>query len=376
MMKTTDTPAIAPEQTRTGFTTIDCDFHNHFKKGLHDLKPYLPYTTWHRLSGEHTGQAGQFALPRNNIYINACGLRRRDSFLDDGTEIAADARLSAQYVLDEYKIERAVLLPGNLFGLGAVPDPDLSAAIASAANDWQTEHWTQVDPRYRASLVIAPHDPALAVKEIERAGNRPGVCQIIMPGMNVLMGERHYYPIYEAAAHYGLPVAIHPNAADGIYAKAPNLVGTYTYYVEWHTAACFVFQANMISLICQGVFERFPTLKIVMVEGGFAWVPGLIWRLDKNWQGLRDEVPWVKRSPSSYLFEHFRFTTQPVVEPTRERLHAICDMIHAEQTLMFSSDYPHWDFDNPLRALDDVPEEIRENIRAGNASKLYGARLD
>ena len=164
------------------------------------------------------------------------------------------------------------------------------------------------------------------------------------------MGDRHYYPIYAAAAH-GLPIALHPNSVDAIYKKAPSLAGGVpTYYVEWHAALTQVFQANVISLVCHGVFERFPGLKVVIAEGGIAWLPDVMWRLDKNWEALRDDVPWVKRLPSEYILDHVRFTTQPFLEPRkREHLHAMLDMVDAERTLLFSSDYPHWDFDDPMR---------------------------
>src|SRR5438445_9049471 len=96
--------------------------------------------------------------------------------------------------------------------------------------------------------------------------------QVHLSLMNVLMGERHYYPIYEAAERHGLPIAIHPNGTDGIYAKGGTMAGgTPTYYIEWHTALTQVFQANILSLLCHGVFERFPGLKVVVTEGGFAW---------------------------------------------------------------------------------------------------------
>ena len=51
------------------------------------------------------------------------------------------------------------------------------------------------------------------------------------------------------------------------------------------------------------------------------------------------------------------------------------DVIRAEKTLMFSSDYPHWDFDDPRRALADLPKPMRERVFSQNAIETFGDRL-
>jgi predicted TIM-barrel fold metal-dependent hydrolase len=115
---------------------------------------------------------------------------------------------------------------------------------------------------------------------------------------------------------------------------------------------------------------------VVITEGGLGWVPDVMWRLDKNVRGLRDEVPWVRRLPSEYIVDHVRFTSQPLPEPRRrQHLHVLCEIAHAERTLMFSSDYPHWDYDDHRHALTSLPREIRRRVEVENAVETYGARL-
>jgi predicted TIM-barrel fold metal-dependent hydrolase len=132
-------------------------------------------------------------------------------------------------------------------------------------------------------------------------------------------------------------------------------------------------QAHLISLISEGVFERFPRLKIVLQEMGYAWVPGVMWRLDQEWRSLRTEIPWVKRPPSEYILERVRFTSQPNAEPPEPEQHLqILEMMHAEETLLFSSDYPHWDFDNPRQVFREAPDDLRKRIYSENAAEFFG----
>jgi predicted TIM-barrel fold metal-dependent hydrolase len=123
----------------------------------------------------------------------------------------------------------------------------------------------------------------------------------------------------------------------------------------------------------EGVLERYPALRIVLIEAGFAWLPPLGWRLDKIWKRLRDEVPHLTRAPSEYIRQHIWVSTQPMEETDRpEQLIDVMSWIGWDR-FMFASDYPHWDFDDPLVALPPVlDEERRARVFAGNARALYG----
>ena len=114
------------------------------------------------------------------------------------------------------------------------------------------------------------------------------------------------------------------------------------------TLMAAVFQSQVISLIVEGVFDRFPTLRVALIEGGFTWMPSLMWRIDKEWKGLRHNTPWVKRPPSDYMREHIRLTTQPIDGPAEAHyLHQIIEQMDSDEMLMFATDYPHYHFDVP-----------------------------
>jgi predicted TIM-barrel fold metal-dependent hydrolase len=114
-------------------------------------------------------------------------------------------------------------------------------------------------------------------------------------------------------------------------------------------------------------------LKIVLIEGGFAWLPALMWRMDRSWQLLRAEIPDLQRRPSEYVREHFWITTQPIEEPTQLAFfNQLLEQLDMNDRLLFATDYPHWDFDAPDRALPQtLPLELRRKILAENARAFY-----
>ena len=158
----------------------------------------------------------------------------------------------------------------------------------------------------------------------------------------------------------------------GIGGHAVTGSGWVSYYFEEHHTNVQTLQSVVASIVLEGVFERFPNLKVVSVEGGFTWAPSLSWRMDKHWSRLRAEVPHVPKPPSEYLRGNIWFTTQPMEETRKQaQLRDVIDWLGWDR-LMFSSDYPHWDFDDPSHALNlKIPEAQRQRILRGNAIDFY-----
>jgi predicted TIM-barrel fold metal-dependent hydrolase len=186
------------------------------------------------------------------------------------------------------------------------------------------------------------------------------------------MGGRRYFPIFEAAVRAGLPVGVHAFGFGG----TPNTSsGWGSFYLEDMVGHAQGFQAQLASMVFEGTFERLPELRLVLIEGGFGWVPSLCWRMDRAWQRLRDETPHLKRLPSEYVRSQVWFTTQPMEEPEpREHVLDTIEWIGWDR-LLFATDYPHWDFDDPATCLPvRMTEQQRHDFFLGNARRVYGAR--
>ena len=350
---------------RSELAVIDCDIHPALKspKALH---PYLS-ERWrhHRDTIGDRGFGGSY-YPRANP--NAA---RTDAWPPNGLPPGSDLDFTRYQLLDAWDLDFGVLQP--LLGAGALRNHDYAAALSRAINDWQIAEWLDPEPRLRSGLVVPYEAPDLAVEEIERLGDHPGFVQVML-GIRTSepIGRRKYWPMFEAAVAHNLPIGMHFGSQGGTPITG---AGWPSMYLEDHAGMSTAFQAQVISLIYEGVLERFPTLKIVLIEGGFAWVPPLAWRLDSAWRKLGAEVPDLKRAPSEYFAEHIWLTTQPMEEPQRpEQFLQILE--HApwlQDRLMFSTDYPHWDFDSPNEALPKVklPDGFGAKLMAENARQLY-----
>jgi predicted TIM-barrel fold metal-dependent hydrolase len=348
---------------------IDADVHNLLADSK-ELLEFLP-KVWHQL---YTDSGHLFGL--GNLYPSPVGATRKDANTEDGGPAGSNPHFMLKHHLEPYGIEYAILTGGAGYIISLHPDLDFGNAVVRAHNDHMIEKWMQVDPRFKGSIFVNSSDPAEAVKEIDRMGTHPDMVQIMMSsGARMPYGQRFYHPIYEAAERHGLPVAIHPGSEGKGVASPPTPAGFPTRYMEWHNVWALNTMGHINSLVCEGVFEKFPGLKFVALEAGVAWLPHLMWRMDKNYKALRSSTPWLRRLPSEYIKEHVRLSTQPIEESERPgELLQILHMIDAEKTVMFSSDYPHWDFDNPKLALPQMPRDMKARILSGTAAELYGLK--
>jgi uncharacterized protein len=291
----------------------------------------------------------------------------------EGTRMVHDAAQMARE-LGEIGVDLAVLFPDHLLKLPVLPQVDYAAALARAYNAYLVEEWTRPEASLLGAIVACPQDPEDAAREIERYADEDSIVAVYLPcaGLDPLWGHRRYDPIFDAAQNAGLPVLLH-----AVTVTSPvfpfNNHGFDTEFARHSTSHTFSIIANIVSMVSTGVVVRFPQLRIGVTEAGISWMPFVCNRLDKEYLERRREVPFLTERPSTYVKRSY-VATQPIEEPERlGDIVTLMELYEGEDTTIFASDWPHHDFDHPMK-LNQVPfsPAVRRKVFGENALALFG----
>jgi predicted TIM-barrel fold metal-dependent hydrolase len=340
---------------------IDCDVHPAVPN-LKALHPYLSHHWRDTIVQRGVSELESIAYPANSP------LTSRSDWRPASGKPGSDLALLSKQALDPFHSSLAIC--NCLYGVQLLFSEDMAAGFAHAVNDWLAREWLDKEPRLRGSIVVPMQNPELAVEEIERVAPDRRFVQVLLLVMHDMpLGKRHYWPIYAAAERHGLPIGIHAGSA---YRHPVTPLGWPTYYTEDYAAQAPAFQQALSSLICEGVFTKFPELKVVLLESGFTWLPAHLWRLTKFWRGLRMEVPWVDRSPAEIVRSNVRLTIQPCdAPPTTEAFQRLLEHMQSDELLLFSTDYPHWQFDGDAVLPDGLSRDLVRKIMIDNPRDTY-----
>jgi len=354
---------LATGASRPTGPVMDLDVHETFT-AWEELLPYLK-EPWRGLIEHKAWSPPSFPF----AYWTGHGLNRADSNPGSGAPAGSSYELFKEQILDVYPIEYAVLtgqfMPGDL-----ETQFEFASALASAYNDWVLDHWVARDARILTSIHVAPQEPQAAVREIDRLGDHPGVVQVMLPIGRWAYGDPFFHPIFEAAERHNLVIAFHHSD------PLKSALGRGRYYIEWHVNVPQGAMSMLTSLVCNGVFDKFPSLQFVIVESGLSWLPHLLWRFDQNYRSLHQEIPWVKQLPSTHIRERVKLSTQPTEDFSAANWLRLIEMLETDRTFVFSTDYPHWDFDAPEESIPrELPADLRRRILYENARETYAAKL-
>ena len=245
---------------------IDCDLHPTMP-GVPALRPYLDEFWADQFANRHIDQLA-FTL---SSYPTTSPLSARPDWRTASGAPAADLDALRRNALDPLEVSYAICNP--LHGAVALFNDDMAAALCSAVNDWMAKELLDREPRLRASILVAGQSPELAVREIERIAPDRRFVQVLLLAMGETpLGRRAHWPIYAAAEKHELAIGIH---AGSTYRVAPTYSGWTSYRVEDYVAQSAAFETQLLSLVSEGVFQKFPALKVVLIESGLHLAPDL-----------------------------------------------------------------------------------------------------
>lgn len=360
--------------TANGHTVVDTDIH--IWEPMEELVQYFedPWKT--RL------ERGWEDFARRAFFPKSTGDRFVGGRLDRnvaGMDSSYPGEMHPEEIpegMDYLGVDKCLVLSHLI--LAAAPalggDDTRMTTFTSGATDYLLEEVVDPDEGIYTAIPIPLDDPDDAVELIDRVGDERGITGIYMitGGAEPPLGNRQYEPVYQAAAEKDLTVCYHTSGAgiDNYHIKG------YEKMIETHTLG-FVENnfAQAVSVLVQGIPEKFPELDFVFLEAGIFYVSLLMSRLDCEYLKRPSEAPLLDKRPSEYIKESFYFGTQPLeTEVAPKYLETVIEMIGGADRLMYASDYPHWDFDRPKRITDQsfLSDEEKSKILGANAEEVFG----
>jgi predicted TIM-barrel fold metal-dependent hydrolase len=271
-------------------------------------------------------------------------------------------------------LDYIVLFPTPMLQLGMHPQIDMEVTLGRAYTRWLVETILPADKRFKSFAYLPFNSPQAAVKMVEDFGDCDGIIGFCVTSARYKpVYHNDYMRLYAMLEERGLPIAFHA----GYHWNDPSLA-TINRFLGMH-ALGFVWcnMVHMTNWVLNGIPERFPKLKSLWVESGLAWVPFLMQRLDEQYLMRTSEAPLLKRLPSDYMRENCWYSSQPMERTNMKATQLTLEMINAESQLLYSSDWPHFDFDTPsiVSRLPFLSEQAQRNILGLNAAKLFNLEV-
>ena len=357
---------------RNGYQIIDADAH--YLEPIEELADYVDEPWRTRIKGVSPSRL----LPRALGDRMLQGRIRRDD-VDYGAAIGVSSRPQVLEIMRRLDVDATILVANRLANFGHVSSRDLVVALANGYIDYMIDQVADPAQGIYTMPVLPWQAPEEAAEIVQRVGSNPAVVAVcfMTAGPNPPLGDIRYDPIFDAAQACDLPIVFH--SAPGLtLVEGSSPVDGFQRLLEGQSTGFLISNiAQLTSVLIQGLPERFPKLRFLFQEAGIYWVPLMMQRLDSYYLMRREEAPLLKGLPSEYILERFYFGTQPLEAPRDPRhLEAILDMFDGRRHCVFSTDYPHFDYDDPVvvNRLSFLSKEDKRNIFAGNAHRLFNFR--
>src|SRR5713101_6724222 len=267
-----------------------------------------------------------------------------------------------------------VLYPSQGLFYFRVTDTPLMSAIFRAYNDWLADFCSTDRARLKGIAMINLDDVGEGIKELERAARRgfAGAMITEYPLEYRRYDQPEYEPFWAAAQDLDMPLSLH--TATRRQGKIRGVGEKTIYDASSRATKVFYPATSMCDMIFSGVFERYPTLKLVIVEFELAWVPHLLSTMDYTYRERHEEAVYRFKDgmrPSDFFHRNVLLSFQEDDIGIRLR-----DVIGVDN-MMWGSDYPHSEstFPQSRKILEEilagVPEDEQAKIVGANTARLY-----
>jgi uncharacterized protein len=354
---------------------VDCDCHLYETSAMPEIIRYIENPNLRRsFERMSPGMLMHAMLPGNLGDRSVSGRIKTDLDMQLPTGERASVHPLAAGLLhsmDQMAIDYSILFPTPMLTLGTHPQPEVEVELGRAYNRWLVREVLTASPRIRTMAYLPLSNPDASVEFVDEFAEAPGVVGFMVTAVRYQpIHENRFMKVFAALNERSARLAFHsgPNWSDRPFEQLNRFLSAH--------ALGFPFYAmlQLTNLVVNGIPERFPEVRFVFMEAGQAWVPFLIARLDGEYRMRSSEAPLLKRLPSAYIRDMY-FTTQPFEQlDDVDHMRAVFETMAADTQLLYSSDYPHQDFDLPT-LIWDLPflsEEAKRNILGGNAMRLFG----
>ena len=272
-----------------------------------------------------------------------------------------------------------LLYPSQGLFLFKIQDPDLLSAVFRAYNDWLAEFCGHYPDRLKGMALVNLDDVQDGIRELERTAKMglAGAMLTEWPGPGLEYFDPRYEPFWAAAQDLGMPLSMH-TASARVGGHRVGLDGTVRAATARANKVYWV-MSSLANMIYSGVFERYPRLKVAIVEFEVAWAPHFIRMLDYGYRERQQEA--IYRFKGNVLPSDF-FRDNVYISFQEDEAGIMMRHFIGVDNLMWGSDYPHVESTFPRsreildRILEGVPQEERTKIVGGNAARLYGFDLE
>jgi predicted TIM-barrel fold metal-dependent hydrolase len=356
------------------FLIVDVDAHHYESESYAEVFKYIDSPVIRRAALESTGRGGRSSLLNSQVGYQDIGGRITRHWLRKYEKTPEGSHrdiVTTKRWMDAMGVDYACLFPTPMLFLGTHPQVEVETALARAYNSWLCERILAEEPRIVSMLYLPFNDPEAAHKTVQDFGDRKGVVGFMVTAPRYKpVHDNAYVKTYAALEEMGKPISFHAayNWSDQSLSLMNRFIGVHALGFMWFN------MVHMTNWVVNGLPERFPKLKVLWIESGLTWAYSLMQRLDHSYMMRTSDCPSLKRKPSEYMREMY-YSTQPMEVPDDPSiLAATFKMIKAETQLVWSSDYPHWDFDLPSVIYDQpfLDEAAKRAILGGNAAKLFG----